>query len=113
MEELTFSVLWYVTQELLGGLFWPLVALVAALALIVLAGLVRGRFRAWRLAALVGVVVAIAAALLAPWFTKSSLAEVTQLTDWFALLGIGLGAGVGSALLVTGVLGLVAGRAEA
>jgi uncharacterized membrane protein len=113
MEEVTLSVLWYVTQELLGGLFWPAVVLVAVLALVVLAGLVRGRFRAWRLAALVGVVVAIAAALLAPWITKSSLGEVTQLTDWLALAGIGIGAGVGSALLVTGVTGLIAGRAEA
>jgi len=111
MEEITFAVLWFTTQELLGGLFWPLVTLFVVLALIVLAGLVRGRGRAWRLAALIGVVVAIAAGLLAPWITKSSLAEVTQPTDWMALAGIMLGTGLGSALLVTGVLGLISGRA--
>jgi uncharacterized membrane protein len=110
MEEITFSVLWFVTQELLGGLFWPLVTLVVVLALIVLAGLIRGRGRAWRLAALIGVVVAVAAGLLAPGATKSALAEVSQPTDWMALAGVMLGTGLGAALLVTGVLGLISGR---
>lgn len=111
MEEITFAVLWFTTQELLGSLFWPLVTLFVVLALIVLAGLVRGRGRAWRLAALIGMAVAITAGLLAPGITQSSLSEVTQPTDWMALAGIMLGAGLASALLVTGVLGLISGRA--
>jgi hypothetical protein len=110
MEEITFAVLWYVTQELLGGLFWPFVALIVVLAVGVLAGLVRGGGRVWRLAAMIGLVVGIAAGLLAPGITQSSLAEVRQPTDWMALVGIMLGAGIGSALLVMGAAGLMRGR---
>jgi hypothetical protein len=110
MEEITFAVLWYVTQELLGGLFWPFVALIVVLAAGVLAGLVRGGGRVWRLAALAGLAVGILAGFLAPAITQSSLAEVRQPTDWMALFGIMLGAGVGTALLVMGAAGLMRGR---
>lgn len=111
MEEITLSVLWFVTQELLGGWFWPLVAVAAVLALAVLAGLVRGRGQSWRLPALIGLGVGIAAGLLAPMLTQSSLAEVRQPSDWMALGAVVLGAALGAGLLVAGLSGLVQGRA--
>jgi len=111
MEELTFSTLIAVFEEMFGsGLFWLLVIVAAAISALYIYILVRDRamsMRKFLLAQLSMPVGALLAVVFVLQITSSRMADLGGPVDWLVMLGIaGLGA-VGFAILVYVVQSLV------
>lgn len=110
MQDITIGAFWAMAGEMLGAAFWPLVLLIAVLALLDFVGLVRGPKRvgrrSWLLALGIGAAAGIAAMLAAPGITQSSLAQVVTFTDWLFLVALGLGVALAVGLALVALLSL-------
>ncbi|MCZ7642754.1 MAG: DUF5368 domain-containing protein [Pseudorhodoplanes sp.] len=99
MKDFTLTAMFALSAEMLGGFLWPIVALTALLAVLLLFALMRQRgFRgpAARASAIAGFVVGAAAGLAAPALTKASFSDLHGALDWGALILIVLAGFVGA-----------------
>lgn len=110
MQDLSIAAFWAIISEMLGAAFWPLVLLVAAVAVLDFIGLVRGPRRVgkrfWQVALAIGAAAGLAAALSAPALTGSSLGQVETPTDWLFLGLIWLAVTLAVSLALVALLSL-------
>ena len=116
MEELTFSTLIAVFEEIFGrGLFWTMVAVAALVTVAYVYVLVRDRELSMRkffwaqMSMPLGAVLAVAFTL---FMTDSGVGDMGGAIDVIVLLGVALLGAVGMSILVYTVEALVAGRRE-
>lgn len=112
MKEIDPVVLWWVAVEFLGPWLW-LVAAVAVLWLALMAiALRRGAATrpAPRAPLLLGVVVALLAAIFLPALTDSAWTRINGSADWIALAFAALAVGIAVAALAYPVWGLAVSR---
>jgi len=111
MEELTFSTLIAVFEEIFGsGLFWALVVVAVLITAAYVYVLIRDRalsMRKFLLAQLSMPVGAVAAVAFVLYITNSGLRHMGGPIDWLVLLGIAALGAVGFAILVYVVQSLV------
>lgn len=114
MQDLTFSTLIAVFEEMFGaGLFWAMVAVAAIITVLYLYVLIRDRemsMRKFLLAQLSMPVGAIAAVWFVLTITSSNLADMGGPIDWLMILGIGTAGAVGFAILVYVAQSLIRGK---
>ncbi|MFN3658109.1 MAG: DUF5368 domain-containing protein [Pseudolabrys sp.] len=109
MRELDPLVFVAVLQEMLGGLFWPLIALVVVGAVAFVGVIVRDRgihARRFLIAELVGVAGGFAGIWFVLAITSSQLSDVGGPIDWVLMLAIWLAGAVGATVVVYIVLSL-------
>lgn len=109
MKELDIAVLYAVLVEMMGWLFWALVALAAFGVLAFLFVLIRDRgLRSGRLLAAeaIGLIGAVAALALMFWVTVSSPRDAGGAIDWLVIAGVALGGFVGVTILSYSIIGL-------
>ena len=116
MEELTFSTLIAVFEEIFGrGLFWTMVAVAALVTVAYIYVLIRDRELSMRkffwaqMSMPLGAVLAVAFTL---FMTDSGVGDMGGAIDVIVLLGVALLGAVGMSILVYTVEALVAGRRE-
>lgn len=111
MEDLTFSTLIAVFEEMFGsGLFWALVVIAALITALYVYVLVRDRavsMRKFLLAQLSMPVGAVAAVIFVLQITSSRLVDLGGPVDWLVMLGIAVTGAVGFAILVYVVQSLI------
>jgi uncharacterized membrane protein YhaH (DUF805 family) len=111
MEELSFSTLIAVFEEMFGGgLFWALVVIAAVITALYVYVLVRDRavsMRKFLLAQLSMPVGAVAAVIFVLQITSSRLVDLGGPIDWLVMLGIAMMGAVGFAILVYVVQSLI------
>jgi hypothetical protein len=94
--------------------YLPLILVIAALEIVLVALIYRRRNRGWSLgrapALLAGMFVSVLVFILAPWITSASFSDLVGLLDWLSLLGGAIGAGLLAALLIWPLTTLLFGQ---
>lgn len=117
MKDFNPTTLLAIAQEFLGAWFWAAVAFAAIVVLAWLLVIASGRMRkvglgrAFKPAALIGLVLGVASALALPLWTGARIDQLQGLVDYAAVAGGGVGAFVAATLIMMPIVaGVRAGR---